>query len=572
VKVESKPRRKKQRASPAVGEKPRSAPALLIYALLLLATFATYAPVRHFDFVNYDDPDYVSNNPHVREGLTSAGLRWAITSGDAANWLPLTRISEMVDVELFRLDSGMHHLVNVGFHALAAILLFAFLHRATRALWPSAFVAFLFALHPLHVESVAWISERKDVLSACFWFLALWAYVRYAERPRWGRYLVVAAALCLGLMAKPMLVTLPFVLLLLDIWPLRRKAIQEKISLFAIAAAAAVVTYLVQQGSRAVKTVSVFPIGLRVENALVSYAVYLGKLFWPSGLAVFYPYPHQIPLWEPVLSGLLLLGISALVLRVWQSHPYLAVGWFWFLGTLVPVIGLVQVGAQARADRYMYIPMVGLLIMLAWGAADALKRWPSIKPALMGAAAGICVACVFASSRQIQYWQDSETLFTHALDVTNGNYVAQHNLGLAIADQPGRLPEAIEHYKAALAIRPDSVEAHSDLGNSLSQMGDSQAAVTEYQAALRLAPDSAIPHNNLGNAFFRMGRLEEAIAQYKTAVRLKPDYADAYNNLGAALASLGRTQEAIAQFQAALRIQPDYAQARTNLDLALKQR
>jgi tetratricopeptide (TPR) repeat protein len=568
VKVANKPKRKKQRASAVVSKKPRSAPALLIYALLLLATFATYAPVRHFDFVNYDDPDYVSNNPHVQQGLTPDGLRWAITSGDAANWLLLTRISEMVDVELFRLDSGMHHLVNVVFHALATILLFAFLHRATRALWPSAFVAFVFALHPLHVESVAWVSERKDVLSACFWFLALWAYVWYAERPGWSRYLLVAAAFCLGLMAKPMLVTLPFVLLLLDLWPLRRRAIREKIPLFAITAAAAVVTYLVQQGSRAVKTVSVFPIGLRVENALVSYAVYLGKLFWPSGLAVFYPYPHHIALWEPVLAGLLLLGISALVLRT----SYLAVGWFWFLGTLVPVIGLVQVGAQARADRYMYIPMVGLLIMLAWGGAEVLKRWPTVKPALAGVAAAACVACVFASSRQLAYWQNSETLFTHAIDVTKGNYVAQHNLGLAIADQPGRLPEAIEHYKSALAIRPDSVEAHSDLGNALAQSGQLQAAIAEYQAALRLAPDSAIPHNNLGNAFFRAGRLEEAIAQYKTAVRLKPDYADAHNNLGAALASLGRTQEAVEEFRAALRIQPDYAQARTNLDLALKQR
>lgn len=543
-------------------------PALAIYVLLLLATFATYAPVRHFDFVNYDDPEYVSNNPHVQQGLTAAGLKWAITSGEAANWLPLTRISEMIDVELFRLDSGMHHLVNVAFHALATLLLFAFLHRATRAFWPSAFVAFVFAVHPLHVESVAWISERKDVLSACFWFLALWVYVRYAERPGWGRYLLVVAAFCLGLMAKPMVVTLPFVLLLLDIWPLRRRAIQEKIPLFAIAAAAAAVTYLVQQGSRAVKTVSVFPIGLRVENALVSYAVYLGKLFWPSGLAVFYPYPQHIALWEPVFSGLLLLVISALVLRV----SYLAVGWFWFLGTLVPVIGLVQVGAQPRADRYTYIPMVGLLIMLAWGGADVLKRWPSAKPALAGLAGVACVACVFASSKQIAYWQDSETLFTHAIDVTNRNYVAQHNLGLAIADQPGRLPEAIKHYKAALAIRPDSVEAHSDLGNALAQTGQLQAAAAEYQTALRLAPDSAIPHNNLGNAFFRMGRLEEAIEQYKTAVRLKPDYADAHNNLGAALASLGRTQEAIAEFQAALRIQPDYAQARTNLDLALKQK
>ncbi|MBV8828360.1 MAG: glycosyltransferase family 39 protein, partial [Acidobacteriaceae bacterium] len=366
----------KKQTRAAVPKRERELGNFWIYAALFVCTVALYAQVRNFDFINYDDPEYVTGNPHVRQGLTADGIRWAFTSTQAANWFPVTRLSHMLDVEFFRLDSGIHHVVNVVIHAAAALLLFAFLERATRARWPSAFVAFVFALHPLHVESVAWVAERKDVLSAFFWFLGLYAYIRYVERPRPLHYFAVLAAFCLGLLSKPMIITFPFVLLLFDFWPLQRlaagrehrlKILYEKIPFALISIAAAITTYLVQGESRAVKTFSVFPLGLRIENALASYVWYAIKTFWPSGLAVFYPYPRAIPAWEAGLAGLLLAAVSAGVIVTRLKRPYAAVGWFWFLGTLVPVIGLVQVGAQARADRYMYVPMVGLLIALAWG-------------------------------------------------------------------------------------------------------------------------------------------------------------------------------------------------------------
>ena len=461
--------------------------------------------------------------------------------------------------KLFGLGSGWHHLTSVLIHALAALLLFGFLNRATHARWPSALVAFLFALHPLHVESVAWVAERKDVLGAFFWFLALWVYVG-------GRKLIVLAAFCLGLMAKPMIVTLPFVLLLVDVWPLRRPRtvalIREKLPLFALSAGAAVATYLVQRASGAVRALDAFPLGLRIENALVTYVVYMARTIWPARLAVFYPYPADVPLWQALLAGLLLAGISVVVLRSFRERPYLAVGWLWYLGTLVPVIGLVQAGAQASADRYMYIPMVGLAIMLAWGAAE--WRW-------MPAMAGLTmVACIAVTWVQIGYWRSSEALFRHAIKVTSGNYLAHHNLGVALAEEPGRLPEAIAQYEAALAIKPDYARARTDLANALSKTpGRTEDAVAEYQAAIRLEPGAAIPHNDLGNTLSQIpGRLAEAIAEYQAALRIEPDYAEAHNNLGSALASMGRLPEAIAEFEAALGINPGYQQARANLELA----
>jgi protein O-mannosyl-transferase len=567
---------------PAFRQKPQRH-AHWIYGGLLLITFAVYAQVRHFDFVNYDDPEYVAGNPHVQRGLTGSGLAWAFTSGDSANWFPLTRISHMADVQLFGLDRGMHHLVNVVLHALAALLLFAFLNRATKAQWPSAFVAFIFALHPLHVESVAWVAERKDVLCGVFWFLTLWAYTRYAERPDLSRYFLVLVSFCLGLLSKPMIVTLPFALVLLDIWPLRRdirKAFREKIPLLTLSAIAAVITYFVQQNSRAVKS---FPLELRTENALVSYVIYILRTFWPSKLAVFYPYPVEVPAWEAVLSALVLVGVTVAVLQVFRSRTYLAAGWFWYLGTLVPVIGIVQVGAQARADRYTYIPMVGLLIMLAWGAADAVEIWPRLKPVIATAAAAACGCCVVLTFMQLGYWNNSESLFAHALEVTQRNYVAHHNLGLAIADQPGRMPEAIAHYRAALAILPDSVEARSDLGSALAKTGHLKEAIAEYETALRIAPDCTICKNNLalakdqmaqayfqdGLALAKGGHAQEAIVQFEAALHLEPDYAEAHNDLGVALGSLGRTTEAIEEFRTAVRIRPDYEDARYNLNAAL---
>jgi tetratricopeptide (TPR) repeat protein len=532
---------------------------------LWLATVAVYARVAQFAFVNFDDPDYVTANPHVRAGLTAAGVKWAFTSVEAANWFPLTWLSHMLDCQLFGLRSGWHHLTNLWIHALAVLLLFAFLERATGARWRSAFVAFLFALHPVHVESVAWIAERKDVLSAFFWFLTLWGYVRYTERPGWRRYALVMVVFGLGLMAKPMLVTLPFVLLLLDLWPLRRRPmLREKAPLFAMSAAAAVATYLAQSGSGAVQP---FPLGLRIENSLVSYVVYIAKTFWPVRLAVFYPYPEAVPLWQAALCGLAIVSASLLAVRRFRAYPYLAVGWFWFLGTLVPVIGLVQAGAQARADRYMYIPMTGLAILLAWGAADLVRRKTAL--ATLGAAA--CAVCVPLTWAQTGHWANSRTLFEQALEVTNRNYLAHHNLGVALADMPGRLPDAIAEYQAALQIKPDSARVHTDLGNALVKMpGGLPGAIAQYRAALRIEPDSAIPHNDLGNALAATpDGLPQAIQEYQTALRLKPDYPEAHNNLGSALANMGRWPEAADEYQAALRIAPDYSEARVNLVHAL---
>ncbi len=562
---------------------------LLIYLVLFLATIAVYGQTGHFSFVNFDDPDYVLGNPHVRTGITPANVTWAFTSGDAANWFPITRLSHILDCQLFGLQSGLHHLTNVLLHAIATLLLFAFLNRATRARWPSAFVAFLFALHPLHVESVAWVAERKDVLCAVFWFLALWAYVRYAERLNASNYLLALVAFCLGLMAKPMIVTLPFILLLLDLWPLRRlppsapsfagwkTIVCEKIPFFAASATAAAITYLVQRGAGAVKPL---PLTLRLENALISYLVYIGKTVWPTRLAVFYPYPQEISAWQAALAGLALVAISAAVVRYFRAYPYLTVGWFWYAGTLLPVIGLVQIGAQARADRYMYVPMVGLTIMLAWGAADILRCWPRAKLALVASAVVACFGCVPLTYLQVEHWNTSESLFEHALEVTNGNYLAQHNLGSYLMDFPDRLGEAIAHLQAAVKIRPDSATAHTDLGNALSQIPDRlPEAITEYRMALGILPDSPIPRYDLANTLSRVpGGLPEAISEYDEALRIKPDYAEArralaiaHYNLGVALSKSGRLSDAITQFQAALRINPDYAEAHNDLGVVFSQ-
>jgi protein O-mannosyl-transferase len=543
-----------------------------IYAGLLLAILVVYFQVRTYDFVNFDDPDYVTRNAHIRQGVTPGGIAWAFTSTESANWFPLTRISHMLDVQLFGLDAGWHHLVNVLLHALATLLLFAFLYRATSAPWPSAAVAFLFALHPLHVESVAWIAERKDVLAALFWFFAMWAYTRYSERPGLARYLLVLALFALGLVSKPMIVTLPFVLLLVDVWPLRRprswSLIWEKIPFFALSLASAVITYQVQQASGAVDSLQA-AIGLRVENALISYLIYIAKMFWPSGLAVFYPYPVDVPAWEAVLAALAILGISALAVRFLRTKPYLAVGWFWFLGALVPVIGLIQVGGQARADRYTYVPMVGLFIMLAWSASDAVRAWPRSKHIVTGLAAAACLSFAVCTWFQIQYWSGSEPLYEHALESTDGNDIAQHNLGTFLLDVPGRLPDAVAHLEAALKIRPGSAKAHTDLGTAFSNTpGRLADAVAEYQAALKIAPDLAITHNNLGNTLSRLDRLPEAIDEYRTAIRIDPYYAEAHNNLGSALGKEGRYSDAIAQFQDAIRLQPDYPEAIQNLRTA----
>jgi len=604
---------------------------VLVCLFLIVITLAVYWQTRNHEFVSYDDDAYVIENPHVQAGLTRQTIIWSFTTTHVANWHPLTWLSHMMDCQLYGLNPSGHHLTNVLFHLVNTVLLFLLLNRITGASWRSGFVAALFAVHPLHVESVAWVAERKDVLCTLFWLLTMWAYIYYVEKPRLHRYLLTLLTLGLGLMAKPMLVTLPFVLLLLDYWPLGRfqagpagsndqgqvqvplssvktrspssRLIWEKAPFFIVSLASCVVTFLVQQKGGAVETVEAFPLTIRIGNALVSYVSYMGKMIWPQGLAVFYPHPGtSLPGWQAVAAGLLLIFITIGVIRAGRKRAYLTVGWLWYLGTLVPVIGLVQVGAQALADRYTYVPLIGLFIMISWFIPDLLTGWRHRGIVLGGAAVTVVSALMVCTWMQLQHWKNDITLFEHALKVTANNYVAHDSLGNALA-QKGMLEQAITHYQEALKINPNLVNTHNNLGVALLKRGEINRAIVQYYQALRLKSDSAETHNNLGvalfnlgqldkaighyltaikldpnfskahnnlgNALARKGKLDEAISQYSRALELKTNYPEAHNNLGVALAQQGRMDEAIVQFDQALRLKPDYAQARTNLGYAL---
>lgn len=579
-----------------------------MYVGLLIAILAIYGPVVKFDFIRLDDPDYV-NNPHVLPGLSAGGFIWAFTTGYAANWFPVTWLSHMLDRQLYGSQSGLHHLTNILIHAASTLILFALLKRTTGARWCSAFVAFAFALHPLHVESVAWVAERKDVLSALFWMLTLWSYVNYVERPGAGRYSIVVVVFCLALMSKPMAVTLPFVLLLLDLWPLRRfnahtvgKLIVEKIPLFVLAGISSVVTYLVQQSGGAVLTLAHVPLTYRFENGLISYVMYVSGFLWPAKLTVFYPYTIDFQAWQWLGSGAMLLGLTVLVFVWIRRRPYLAVGWLWYLGTLVPVIGLIQVGIQPRADRYTYIPMIGIAIMLAWGSKEVIDRWPVAKIAIISIAAGVCVTWTIVTSLDLRYWRNSMSLYQRAVDVTIDNYVAQSALGDALLDE-GRVDEAIPHlletlrlrpnavrarvdlasilskrnrladaeaqYRIALQIDPEDPDANMGLGAVLAERGEFAEAIERLKNALRLKPENADSHYNLGRVYGLQGRADEAIAEFTETVKLQPGNPEAHFNLGNSLVQKDRMSEAISEYQAAVKLKPDYVNARFNLGSAL---
>ncbi len=539
-------------------------PDLAIGLGLVLSILAIYAQVGQFDFINFDDGYYVYHNAHVLAGLTFQGIKWAFTDLVSSNWLPVTMLSHTLDAQLFGLHSGMSHLVNVMLHALSAVLLFVLLQRATHQRWPSAFVAFIFALHPLHVESVAWISERKDVLSTFFLFLALYAYVRYAERPNVRRYLLVLGLFMLGLLSKPMLVTFPFVLLLFDIWPLRRvqlpKILWEKLPLIALSAVVSVVAYRVQRDTGALA--QSIPYAGRIAKALLSYITYIRQTFWPAGLAVFYPYPKFILASRAGMALIFLLGISAVTVFTWRKRPYLASGWFWYLGTLVPVIGLVKIGEQSHADRYTYIPMVGLAIMLAWGGAVVVRRWPRTKSGVAATAVVCCAVCMGLAWRQAGYWQDSETIYLHAIDVTQDNWLAEGNLGAHLMKIPERRDEAMQHLETALRIRPGYGQAENNLGLCLAAIELCGAAIPHFEAALRDNPELVEAHNNLGHCLAHTRNFGPAIVQLETALRIRPDYPEAHFNLGMTLSNIpGREQEAVNEFQVGLRLSPGTAEA-----------
>jgi Flp pilus assembly protein TadD len=554
-----------------------------VVAFLIVAiTLAAFARVGGNGFIALDDGAYVTDNPWVAGGLNGRSAAWAFTSfGYASNWHPLTWLSHQLDVSLFGLDAGRHHLVSLGLHAAAAATLFLGLEAMTGALWPAAFVALLFAVHPLHVESVAWAAERKDVLAALFWFLTMAAYLRYARRPSAPRHAPVFLLLALGLLAKPMLVTLPFVLLLLDGWPLGRVAasgrarpgaaspgrlVLEKLPLFALSAASSVVTYLAQQRGGAVNLMERFHAPARAGSATVAYLRYLGKTFRPSGLTLYYP-PERAPALPWVLlAAALLLGLTALAIWRWRRSPHLAVGWLWYLGTLVPVIGLVRVGGQSIADRYTYLPLVGIFIALAWGAAGAARLVPRGRAIAALGAVMVIAVLVPLTWRQTGTWKDTLTVFAHALRVTRDNYVANANYALALSRQ-GRPAEALPFFLEAARLMPGA-GGFVDVGNTLADLGRLPEAVAAYQRALQLDPASDVAHFCLGNAFGRLDRLEEAAAHYTEAARLQPGNAEARNNLGVVLARLGRIDAATAQFEAALRLKPGYAGARDNLERA----
>jgi tetratricopeptide (TPR) repeat protein len=544
-----------------------------IYVSLTLAalTILVYFQVHDFEFVNFDDRETILGNSHIQNGLTLAGLGWAFTTAYAANWFPVTWISHMIDVQLFGMDSGWHHLTNVMIHTASVLLLFALLRRMTGKLWESAFVSFVFALHPLHVESVAWVSERKDVLSAFFWFLTTWLYLDYVDRPNWRRYLLSLGAFCLGLMSKQMLVTLPFALLLLDYWPLKRpkttiisRLVMEKVPYMALSVAASVIAFRVQHSAGAVLSVDSIPIATRAANALISYVAYLGAFFSPTKLTMFYPYPPSLPAWQIAGSALVLLLVSAVAIR----RPYLTVGWLWYLGTLVPVIGLVQVGEQARADRYTYIPLIGISIMLAWGAAELIEQRPGMRVTVRVLATAFCVGWLVVSWIQIQYWRDSIRLFQHAIRTTENNYIAHLNLGTVLAEQ-GRTQEALRNLYASVEEKPDHNDAHDTLGAVLGQLGRTQEAAEQFRQAIRIQPNDSEAHCNLGNVLLSQGSVADASNEFRAALRIYPDFATAHFGLGAAVLNLGQTDDAIAQFTEALRLDPGLAPAREGLNRAL---
>ena len=557
---------------------------------LVIATVVVYLPVRHHGFVNFDDDLFVSENPNIRDGLTWHSMRWAFTAGLTHNgpndyWRPLTFLSHALDIEIFGLHPAGHHLMNVGIHAAAAVALFLMLQSMTNAFWRCALVAALFALHPLRVESVAWVTERKDVLSGLLFMLTLGAYVGYVRHPSsWARYLAVALLFALGLMSKSMVATLPFVLLLLDYWPLGRtqwakpaignsvtapanQLLREKLPLFALAAASGLMT-LWGHTNPDVGVLAKMPPAMRIANALLSYVRYIGKTVWPTGLAVFYPLHPGLSPAAVIGAGVGLIAVTGAVIWGARRKPWLVAGWFWYLGMLVPVIGLLQGAGESMADRFTYLPSIGLTMMLCWSVpARAMERW-NLKVITWIATVAVLAVSAALSRVQIEYWRNPETLFRRALDVTRDNWLAHCNLGLVLW-HVGKTQEAMEHFKQALRIKPDYAEAHNALGFALEQTGRIPEALGHYEQALRLQPDFANAHYNFGIALAQVGRLQEAITQYDQALQIEPDYAEAHNNLGFALAQAGKTQEAMEHFKQALRIKPDYAEAHYNLGIAL---
>ena len=574
-----------------------------------LAVWAVFSQTLHHHFVNYDDPSYVYENRHVFTGLTPENLTWALTATDMGIWNPLVWLSFMIDYQLHGLQAGWFHVTNVLLHIANTLLLLVVLRLMGGGLWRSLFVTALFALHPLHVESVAWVTERKDVLSALFWMLTMWGYLRYVQLPGAARYLTALLFFALGLMAKPMLMTLPAVLLLLDWWPLGRidtagvycsaggnkekfeikqptrreqsekvcamggpfspaRILLEKLPFIVLALASLSITFIAQHQAGYVASLQNVSLGSRIANALIAYVMYLWKMLWPAYLYIPYLYSDMQPWWKINGAFCVLAGVTFAAVKAARRRGYFLFGWLWYLGTLIPVIGCVQVGAQTMADRYTYIPLIGIFIIIAWGAAELCSGLRYSRAALGSAAGAILASLLACAYVQTGYWKDSISLWTHTLDCSSENYLARNNMGKALEDQ-GKLQEAIEQYERALEIKPDDAQIHNNLGITLAKQGKLNEAIEQSQRALEIKPDHAKAHNSLGFALARQGRLSEAIEHFERALKINPDDAQAHNNLGNALSEQGRLSEAIEHFERALQLNPDDAQAHTNLGITL---
>ena len=600
----------------------------ILFCLFLVAVIlAVYLPMRSHEFITFDDPAYITKNKRVRAGWTIEGFTWAFTTTHHRHWHPLTWLSHMTDVQLFGLDAGWHHLTSVWFHLANTLLLFLVLHRMTGALWRSGFVAALFALHPLHVETVAWVADRKDVLCTLFWLLAMWAYGRYAERPGFLRYGLVFFFFVFGLMSKAMILTLPFILLLMDFWPLNRfepgksngerepqdhptqpagyqtasavRLVGEKVVLFISLGLGIVVTVVAVHKGGDIPVSNLWTETKYISTALVSYVRYIGKMLWPHAMALPYPHPRTPPLLQTLGAGVGLLAISILVLLGRRERPYLLTGWLWYLVTLLPVIGLLKGGPHYFADRYTYVPLVGLFIIIAWGLPDLLAGWRHRRVVTTIGGAIVISSLMILSWLQLRHWKNSESLYTHAIKVTDNNEVAHNNLG-NVLKREGKLEEAEKHYAAALRInpkyraartglkntlqkqgklvensrpssggtyrsKPDPAETFTKMGTALMEKGRLERATRHYKEALRINPDYARAHNGLADVLTRQGKLKEAIEHYTEALRIDPEYAQAHSGLADVLKSQGKFEEAIEHYTEALRIDPEYSPARTGL-------
>ncbi len=561
----------------------------IICVLLGVLILALYWKVQYHEFINYDDGRYITENKHIKD-FSKENFIWAFTSSYAANWHPITWLSHMLDIRLYGLNPKGHHLTSLALHITNSLLLFLVFARMTGSIWRSCFVASLFAFHPINIESVAWVAERKNVLSTFFWLLTTWAYVHYIQKRNLARYSMVVLFFALGLMSKAMLVTLPFVLLLLDYWPLKRfeiahlkrifsgetqnqieykkkllNLIFEKIPLLFLVVGSCIVTLSAQKLAGAIVSIETVQTTTRISNALVSYLVYLEKMMWPKDFSVFYPYPiNESYMWKGLMSGFVLTGITIIILRLIKKAPYLSVGWFWYLGTLIPVIGLVQVGQQMMADRYAYVPLIGIFIIIAWGLPDLLQNYPFRKK-LLSVLAGIFFSVLITlTSVQLQYWENSVKLFEHAIEVTLKKYPSfvgiYNNLGVVLNEQM-KFEEAMAHLKNAVKLQPAYSEAHNNLGNSLSGLNRFQEANISYKEAIRLKPDYPEAHNNFANSLSKKREnLEEAIFHYKKAIQLKPEFYEAHFNLGVTLNKWNDSDQAIGHLQEAIRLEPNLSE------------